>query len=491
MTKGGARKSSANKAIAKGMSIKIFFDVLEEIYKINDWTSVNFLMEKMPEEFGGERNETCRSYFKELWRYGLIERREKGQIILCTPENWKKGGRPEYKISANGLKIMAIPREKRVFALAWLIIQMDNISDFEQLHLALNAFRKYEVPLDMFKASKITGVVRDSIKAIMYGWLEPLGFLDRTEHGTFVLDQNYFDYVKSFNSVEKSAGKKYPNILEIKNILITTIINLPPYAPEINEDIIIPIKIKSKNPEKVYLDISCLLHPLFHKRFKNNQINNKIVILPNQEIEINIRIPFINKKVSESFDSTELGIIKLRCEEEMAFGSLPNIFLTSAAHLYEIELSNLFQKIGLSPIMFTKSDRPDMIIFPDRKESNFMDFLHNDEQKILVETTSADILSLTKIREDLKNFNKHTTKVLKIKSNRTLIVGNKIANNIEKNVSLLLDQYHPFTIITFENLKYIEDWIRKNEKIDWKYIGKILTYDGVVSKELIDSIFRN
>jgi len=491
MTKGGARKSSANKVIAKGMGIKLFFDVLEEIYKINNWTSVNFVMERMPEDFGGDRNETCRSYFKELWRYGLIERREKGQIILCTPENWTKGRRPEYKISTKGIKIMTIPREKRVFALAWLLIQMDNILDFEQLHLALNAFRKSEVPLDMFKASKITGVVRDSIKALMFGWLEPLGFLDRTEHGTFVLDENYFDYVKSFKSVEDSVGKKYPNILEIKNILITTIINLPPYAPEINDNIIIPIKIKSKNSEKVYLDISCLLHPLFHKRFKNNQINKKIVILPNQEIEINIRIPFINKKVSESFDSTELGIIKVRCDEEVAIGSLPNILLTSAAHLYEIELSNLFKKIGLSPIMFTKSDRPDMIIFPDRKEPNLIEFLHNDEQKILVETTSAEILNLTKIIEDLKNFNKHTTRVLKIKSNRTLIVGNKIANNIEENIPLLLNEYHPFTIITIENLKYIQNQVRKNEKKSWEYIGKILTYDGVVSKKLIDSIFRN
>ena len=130
-----------------------------------------------------------------------------------------------------------------------------------------------------------------------------------------------------------------------------------------------------------------------------------------------------------------------------------------------------------------------MVLFPKKEENDLENFLHNDELKILVETTSADILLLSKIEADLENFKEHTTKVLKINAQRTLIVGESIAKNIPGQIQCLLKKFHPFTIITFENLEYLKKKINEKGDNSWEKVGKVLMHDGIVEKEFIDSIF--
>ena len=130
-----------------------------------------------------------------------------------------------------------------------------------------------------------------------------------------------------------------------------------------------------------------------------------------------------------------------------------------------------------------------MIIFPIIKEADEESFLHNNELKILVETTSADTLSVQKVEDDLKNFKEHTTKVLKINAKRTLIIGNSLAGNIEQNVQPLLHKYHPFTIITMGDLEYLKNKTQEMKDNSWKRIKEVLMFDGIVTKSLIDSAF--
>jgi len=188
--KGGARKVSAKKAIAKGMGISTFFEVLAAISKHSEGTTVDVVMEELYHLFGGTRNETCRSYFKELWRYGFVDKLKNERTIECTSKNWSRGGKAKYKINDNGQRLLLLPHSLCSFALAWLLVQLDDSESFEQLHRTFNVLKEKNLPLGYFKASKITGVVRDSIKAIMYGWLEPLGFLERVNSGKeFKLNQ--------------------------------------------------------------------------------------------------------------------------------------------------------------------------------------------------------------------------------------------------------------------------------------------------------------
>jgi len=484
MTKGGARTASASKAVAKGMGIGTFFNVLEEISRLDNWVSVDTVMSNL--NFGGSRNETCRSYFKELWRYGLIERIEGKKIIKCTPINWKKGGRPLYRISPNGKELLSFPDKHRVFALAWLIVKADNKNDFEQLNKAFNAFRKKEVPLSMFEATKVTGVVRDSIKAIMYGWLEPLGFLDRTKNSTFKLRQEYYKYVNSFRSIKDAAPSNLSTEVSNDEIDIITIPSLDPVAPEVEKEIIIPFTIKNNSNRTLKIALSCNVYPLFIDRFKAGDITEYVELQSFEEKKVSIILALEEKAISESFKSAELGFFKVSYDSQKIVGALPTLFLTTKSHLHEINVAKLLSEIGYRPITLTKSDRPDMIIFPSKKEKDLERFLHNKELKILVETTSAERLSLQKIEDDLENFKEHTTKVLRINARRTLIIGNSLAGNIEVNIGRLLKKYHPFTIITVDHLNYIRKKIKERAGNSHSKIYSILTYDGIVDRAIID-----
>lgn len=488
MTKGGARTASAKKAVAKGMGLTVFFNVLEEIHRLNDWVSVDTVMVSL--HFGGDRNETCRSYFKELWRYGLIERKEGSKIVECSAENWKKGARPLYRISKKGKELLDFPDKHRVFALAWLVLKADNEEEFEQLHKAFNTFKKREVPLSMFKASDITGVVRDSIKAIMYGWLEPLGFLDRTSNGTFRLNKEYYNFVNSFKTIKEAVPINLSNQINTEVFEIITVSDLLPIAPEIDREVNIPFVIKNKCNVDITLSLKCKVHPLFMNRLHLKNLSQIIELKPHERKEVTIPFALEEKEISESFKRTELGVFEVSYSNKKWLAALPTLFLTTKSHLHEINLARLLSEIGYEPITLTKSDRPDMIIFPERKKQNLEDFLHNEELKILVETTSADILSLQKIEDDLSNFSEHTTKVLKIHAKRTLIIGKSLAGNIEKNANNLLRKYHPFTIITMGDLEYLKQKVNEAKDNSWNKVGRIFTYNGIVDRRLIDSIFK-
>jgi hypothetical protein len=241
MVKGGARQVSASKAVAKGMGIPVFINVLKEIARLNNWVSIRQVHKSL--RFGGERTETCRSYFKELWRYGLIERREGLKIIPCTPTNWSKGGRALYRITQKGKELLKIPDKHLTFAIAWLLANADNPNDFEQLYKTFNILKKRNIPLNYFEASRITGVVRDSIKAIMYGWLEPLGFLDRVNNGKeFQLDLQYYNWLKGSKIIQDVLPPLLSNSIELKEkkLKIEVPTDLPPISPEIQNSVRVP-----------------------------------------------------------------------------------------------------------------------------------------------------------------------------------------------------------------------------------------------------------
>lgn len=492
MVKGGARQVSAQKAIAKGMGIPVFINVLKEIDRIGNWVSVEQVHKSL--KFGGERTETCRSYFKELWRHGLIERKEGCAIIPCTSENWSKGGRPLYRITRKGKEILEVPDKHMTFALAWLLVKADNPSDFEQLHKTFMVLQKRNLPLNYFEASKITGVVRDSIKAIMYGWLEPLGFLDRV-NGTFKLDTDYFNWLKSLPSWRNALPPPLSNLIEIKvkeNVLvIKTEIDLPPISPELENYVRIPFHIDYRGKEPLKIMIKGKIHQPFMKRFVNGEAEISLILRKSAAIKQEMTFQLKKEGISESFNRTELGFFELKIgEKSVARGALPTIFLTTKSDFHEYIIANLLGTIGFKPIRLSKSDRPDAIIFPERKEGDFEKFLHNDELKILVETTSAEVLTLAKIKTDLENFKHHTSKVLKINAKRTLIIGNKIANNVRTHIPQLKKEYHPFTIIAMRELEYLKEMcVQKNKTGDWSILGKILCYDGIVDKKVIDDVF--
>ena len=248
MTKGGAREKSSPFAIAKGMGIGTFIEVLREISKLDDLVEVETVHANLL--FGGERTETCRSYFKELWRYGFVDAfNTAGQKVDFTERNWSSPVKKVYRITDQGRSFLKVPHGLKTLALSPILLEVVAKGRFPQMDLALGSLANETIPLDYFEAADQVGVVRDSIKAILFGCLDPLGFLNRVAGGTkFSLNQEFYSLAKSNTSDKLVSMTNVPFSVSTQEWSIAFPKLLPPIAPEDTGTLTIELEFHGHEP---------------------------------------------------------------------------------------------------------------------------------------------------------------------------------------------------------------------------------------------------
>ena len=143
--KGGARKASADFAVGKGMGLDDHYLALKFANSCEKFTP-DELLEYCNKEFArfgqGSRNETPRSWCKELWRYGLIKRLDSNEkeIVLVDKKSWKNGGK-YYQITDYGKQIIKLEAKLFPYIIAKLILQSRDQGKFPQCD---NFFKLYQ-----------------------------------------------------------------------------------------------------------------------------------------------------------------------------------------------------------------------------------------------------------------------------------------------------------------------------------------------------------
>ena len=197
--KGGKRDTKGEYRIGKGMGLRDHHVTLMFANNGTEFTTMD-LLDYCNSEFGrfgpDSRDETCRSWCKELWRFGWLEVLDSnGDVINLNPKTWKKSpkGR-KFRITVEGRRIAKLPEEYFPEEIAKIVVNKAKEGIHPQCEQILEPLRKEEkIPIDYFAGGKMTDVVRDSYKAITFGFLEATGIIFAADEKNFVLNKEYFN----------------------------------------------------------------------------------------------------------------------------------------------------------------------------------------------------------------------------------------------------------------------------------------------------------
>jgi hypothetical protein len=169
---------------------------------------------------------------------------------------------------------------------------------------------------------------------------------------------------------------------------------------------------------------------------------------------------------------------------------LPNIRILNDDHEWELKICDLFKKVNFETIHLSgKSDRPDAIIdlSGSINRNDLLKYIRSNKVKLMMETT-LNKYTFSKLQNDIKKFQRHSEKVLKINSLGQIIVADYFQNNIEEKFNRIKSDYnHIITLIDKASIKYLEKF--RNE-IDFKNKAiKLFKSRKLVTKKLIDSKF--
>ena len=211
----------------------------------------------------------------------------------------------------------------------------------------------------------------------------------------------------------------------------------------------------------------------------NKKIKFQLVSTVKKELPGSCDMPFFIGKLIVNAKKTEIPVL------------FPKIEISPTSSLWEKECCEFFVKLGLQVFPMSHSDRPDAVIdisgsttIPSDKSVYLSEKSYD---KILMETTRPTY-SGTKLKNDVKNFQQHTTLVVKIAAVGQIIVANKFASNIAETYKKVeADNVHIITLIDKERLEYLISKF-KEEQNQSKVI-QVLKSNKIVNKNLIDSIF--
>lgn len=131
MTKGGSRTPSDQMSVGKGMGLSQHYETL---CRINDLvtTDITTLMMELNKKFAwwddpqnNAPKETCRSYLKELWRLGLVERLDNktDEIIDLEQNTWRMPKSLKFRLSTLGKFVLSQEKKQFPYYVAWCILK--------------------------------------------------------------------------------------------------------------------------------------------------------------------------------------------------------------------------------------------------------------------------------------------------------------------------------------------------------------------------------
>lgn len=513
MTKGGARVPSDVFAVGKGMGLERHYEVL---CLINSKTHINtkeaildlnkrFAWWDDPNAQGP--TETCRSYLKEMWRLGLLERvsLKKSCIIPIVLDTWNGGEQPPtYRVSKLGKFILSQNKNLFPYYIAWCIIHAWKNKIYPQVDklFKLFGFEEYipvndDAHVELTKKHKIY-VEKHAGKAIKFGWLEPTGIIFRISKDKFSLNKKFVlflsntNYIDLFNNMKVSIIRK-----DIQLKLTDTSLGLTSFKQGSKYDFNLELENLSSK------DISLTFTPELFSLFSNN---SKIIFPEKIKLSSNekriIRFSLISNAIdfSDSLMSSCIGLLDIDYNGKRERLFLPEIYLMHEDHIWELKVCDLVTKLDLQVFHLTgKSDRPDAVIDLSGLTSRPVDLLEylrdRRKEKMFMETTLGEYSGTKLVADTIKEnergltkYETHTQYVLKIYSVGQLIASNTFSPNITEKFSGVKDKTdHIITLIDKENLlllieKYKESG-NKTKVIDLLKSGKI------ISNRLIKEIF--
>ena len=507
MPKGGARVASDKFAVGKGMDLEKHLGVLFLVNEKKKITIEDAMIEinRRFAWFDDSRNETCRSYFKELWRFGFLERVKDGthELVKLDEKNWSRGPKSYYRLSDLGQWVITKDRKLFPFFVSLRILEAVKNGIYPQCK-KLFELCKNEKHIPVNSDDHVTLTKKHNIyvekhagKAIKFGWLEATGIIYRTSKDKLELNSNYINQIE--NEDIKDLFKNIKNEIDNENILVSLVtknLGINGFSKQSKE--CVNINFKNKTNAKITISLESKLWGIFENIAEITPVND-FILNPLEEKIVTLEIKSKKIQLTKSVMSTFIGTLQVSYNNSKEIIFLPEMKIVDEPIVWELELSELFRKLGLQVFPASDSDRPDAVIDLSGLTSQPPDLLayfrDSNREKILMETTINEYSSsklkddtITKKR-DLNKFERHEAFVLKIKAVGQIIASDYFASNISStyNNDVKPKVTHIVSLIDRKNLEYLISKYEQDK--DNSKVVKILKSNKIIDKQLIDSIF--
>ena len=513
MTKGGSRTPSDQMSVGKGMGLSQHYEALCKIRDMKT-TGITSLMVELNKKFAwwddpqnNAPKETCRSYLKELWRLGLIDRLDDktNEIIDLEQKIWRSSKGLKFCLSELGKFVLTQEKKQFPYYVAWCILKAVKDGHYPQCS---KLFKLYDIekkiPINDEDTSKRTKnhsiyVEQHAGKAIKYGWLEPCGLIYRSSMRYFTVNEKF----KKFLEKTKEINKIFSGIKT--QITDSTLDVIPQNAflgfSDFNkgQQYNFSFEFTNKTAKDLPIKIDEKLSSVFENTSEIEMDSNKSFILaPNSKKQVKISLTSNSYGRSDSFSIIFCGFLEVsfnKHEKQQIY--FPSINIGNDDRIWEINLCKKFNKMGLMAFhLGGKSDRPDAVIdlsgldsYPD----DLLAYLRDGEkEKILMETTMGVYSGQKRIDDTQKResdkttkFYRHTKKVLRINAIGQIIVSSKFGSDINIHED---KRSHIISLIDSDTLnflieKYSESGNRRDKVIE------ILKTNKIITKAIINSIF--
>ena len=510
MAKGGKRVPSDTMPVGKGMGLSQHYETLKTIQKMDN-VNVRSIMIELNKKYAWWDDpkdkapiETCRSYIKELWRLGLLDKFTRDDKIIELNENsWRCGGSKTYvKISKRGKFIMDQKEKLFPYYIAWCILDAVKNNIYPQCSKIFKLYDKTaKIPVsdpETAKETKNLGIYveKHAGKTIKFGWLEPTGLIYRSSRGYFKVNQQFKNFIgkqklhEMFNEIQTQVDNEH----------ITTVLNEPYFGYQhFNRDskITFSFEFKNKTNNSILVNLEYSLSSVFQHVTDSKISTKKFRLMPNKPKTVTITLISKNHGFSDSFGIIFCGILKIITEYGTWQLYCPSLIIAKKDRVWEHFVLSKLEKLGLKTFHFGKSDRPDGVVDLSGLNENPPDLLEylrdNKKEKMLMETAVGKYTWMkriqdtqtTSIRKD--KYSRHTAKVLKIKAIGQLVTASKFDDN---DFLIIEDERdHIITLIDMEVLDYL---IKKKQESDngRDAIIKVLKLDKMVEKTDVNSVFE-
>ena len=512
MVKGGSRTPSDQMSVGKGMGLSQHYETLCTIQNLGT-TDITTLMVELNKKFAWwddpkhkAPKETCRSYLKELWRLGLVDRLddETDDVIDLGQTTWRLAKRLKFRLSKLGKFVLTQEKKQFPYYVAWCILKAVDDGHYPQcskLFKLCDIERK--IPINDEATSEITKnhaiyVEQHAGKAIKFGWLEPCGLIYRSSLRYFTVNEDFKNFLKKKKSLDEIFSGIETQITcdELEVIPQNAFLGFSDFNKGRKYDF--SFEFVNKTAKDLSLEINGKLSSVFENTSEIKIDSEKsFTLAPHSTKKVQITLTSNSYGRSDSFSTIFCGFLEVYFNSEKNQLYLPSINIGNDDRIWEINLCEKFRKIGLMAFhLGGKSDRPDAVIDLSGLDSNpedLLSYLRDDiKEKLLMETTLGVYSGQKRIEDTQKResdgttkFYRHTKKVLQIKASGQLIVSDKFGTDINIHED---KRDHIISLIDHDTLNFLtEKYSESGGKKD--KIIEILKLNKIITKSDINSIF--
>ena len=446
---------------------------LQDICTGNDdgFTTVE-VIEEMNKRFAwwddpqaGGPMETCRSYLKEMWRFGMIDRiAHNGSALPRAPGSWNVWGSAKYRINARGRNILSYPEKCFPYFTAWCIVETVGMHMYPQCAKLLELAKKTgSIPVNSEETTKLTEsygiyVEAHANKAIKFGWLEPTGLIYRYDRGRYKVNTDFWKWLK--HTQFDNVFAKIRTDVDTTDLMVTI---SPPYMGYVDfnrdSEMKFDVTLTNKTDNKISVDLECEPSAMI-KHISKFYVEKRCELKPREVRGVEVKVTSRAHGVSDSYGKFHIGVLKVRDPNGENHVYLPTAGFAKSDRVWETRVIEKLRSLGLYTLHLGQSDRPDGVVdlsgIRDRPE-HALEYLRDpNKEKMLIET-AVGTYKWSKRVEDTQpsggegKFERHTSKVLKIKAAGQVI----IASRFDDIDIIEARRNHTVTLITTDMLDYM------------------------------------